>query len=179
MKVNGVIVTVALIFILFLAACKMPKNEKGEAVSRIMLGIMLILLGFVLPIVSKAWILILFLGIFGIFGVIVIVKAINKLMGNEGGELDQAIDEKLNEVGMELVDIAAGTGKSSSPILYIPKIIKGVFTILFGMIFAVFGGFAFKSGEHLGALFFCIGVGICISGICSIKEVIDIKNEGH
>ena len=173
---NGVIVTVALIFVLFLAACKMPKNEKGEAVSRIMLGIMLILLGFVLPIVSKAWILILFLGVFGICGVIVVVKAINKLMGNEGGELDRVIDEKLNEVGMELIDVATGSVKSTSPILYVPKIIKGIFTILFGMIFVVFGGFAFKSGEHLGALFFCIGAGICIAGICSIKEGLDIKN---
>ena len=116
------------------------------------------------------------LGIFGICGVIVVVKAINKLMGNEGGELDQAIDEKLNEVGMELIDVATGSVKSTSPILYVPKIIKGIFTILFGMIFVVFGGFAFKSGEHLGALFFCIGAGICISGICSIKEGLDIKN---
>lgn len=178
---NPIIITTGLIFGLVGLACVLAKYHVNNAVIQILLGLMLILLGFVLPIVAGIWPLIFILGIFGICGVIVVVKGVTKLTGNEGGEIDQAIDEKLDAAGDKLVDVmAASTDKSTggglSAFVYIPMILKGVFMILFSLIFIGIGGFTVYKGEYIGIIFCGAGLGICLSGISSIKEALDVKN---
>lgn len=189
-----VLVATGLIFGLVGLAFILARFGVDEAVIKILLGVMLVIIGFVLPIAAHAWLMLLFTGIFGVCGVIIIVKTITKLTGNEGGAVDQAIDAKVNAAGEVVMDIAAaqqngefGGGALSevdiSPILYVPHIIKGIAMFVPSAIFLVVGGSFISIGIRLsevmavamGGISFAVGVGIVIKGIMSIKEGLDIR----
>lgn len=174
-----ILIVVGLAFAIIAVAFILARQNVNEAVVRILIGIVCILVGGALPIVARIWWILIVTIIFVICGIIVIIKAITKMTGNEGGEIDQAIDEKLEQAGDVLLDVVTAIDSKSSDsavskVGCIIKIIKGLFIICFSIPFVAIGGFCIYKGEYLGALFFVVGLGIMISGI---REIIRARRE--
>ncbi len=172
---------------LFGAAFLLARFKANEEIIKILLGLALVIIGFPLPIVSGAWGFLIITGIFGICGIIIIVKAITKLTGNEDGAIDQAIDSKLeaagdtifnlNETIQESKEFGILSNSDISPIKYIPLIIKGVVTILLSLIFVIVGCAFIFLGEFLGAIALIPGIGIIIAGVKSIRHGLKLRKE--
>ncbi len=170
---NAILISVGLIFGLMGLICYMGRSIVHPAVMQITFGWVCIVAGFVLPIAGKLWPVLPIMAIFGVCGVIVVIKGINKLTGKEGGAVDQAIDEKLDAVGDAMLDAALEpekVEKSISPLWCVGSIIKGIFIILVSSIFIGMGGFCVYKGENLGYIFLVAGICVCISGISSVWQ---------
>lgn len=152
-----------------------------ESIIQILLGAMMVLIGFGLPFVVGSWLMFFFTAIFGVLGIVIVVKAITKMTGNEGGIVDQIIDEGMEQVGEVLQDAIEATDAEveagTSPLLYVPNIVKGVIVIISGGVFTLFGVFMLLVGSFIGIIFAGVGVAVIFLGVKSIKQGLDIRKE--
>lgn len=153
----------------------------NEAIIRIVLGAMMILMGFGIPFVIRSWFMFLFTAIFGVLGVVIVIKAITKLTGNEGGVVDQVLDEGMEQFGEVVQSVAerveSGTEKHAAPFLYISSIIKGIIIIAPGVMIGLFGAFILLTGSlFMGIFMIGFGITLIVLGVKSIKQGIMIRN---
>lgn len=156
----------------------------NEAIIRMVAGVLLILMGFGFPIVVRSILMFLFTGIFGVFGVVILVKAITKFTGNEGGVVDQALDaglEQASEVVQNVIEETQnGASQHGATIMSVSAIIKGILTIIPGSLVLLFGAFLLLTGSiFMGVSFVAFGGLFLALGIKSIKDGMRIKREAQ
>lgn len=176
-----VLVVVGLIFGMTGLAFIMAWFNVKESIIQILLGAMMVLIGFGLPFVVGSWFMFFFTAIFGVLGLVIVIKAITKMTGNEGGVVDQIIDRGMEQVGEVLQDAIEATDAEVeagiSPLLYVPPIIKGVMVIIPGVLICLFGAFLLLTGSFNGILFAAFGMVMIVLGVKSIKQGLDIRKE--
>lgn len=179
---GAILLIVGLIFGLTGLAFIMAWMNVNESIIRIVLGSMMVLIGFAVPLAVRSWIMFLFTAIFGVLGIVIVIKAITKLTGNEGCAVDQMLDAGLEQAGEAIQNVAekveSGSEEHASSILYISSIVKGILVIVPGAMIGLFGLFLFLFGSLLTGLFM-IGFGgfLIVLGVQSIKQGNRIKRE--
>lgn len=179
---GAILLIIGLIFGLTGLAFIMAWMNVNESIIRIALGSMMVLIGFAVPIAVRSWFLFLFTAIFGVLGLVIVIKAITKLTGNEGGVVDQILDDGMEQVGEVIQNIAekveTETDEHAAQMLYISSIVKGVLVIVPGAMIGLFGLFMLLTASPFMGIFM-IGFGgfLIVLGVKEIKQGIEIRNE--
>lgn len=179
---GAILLVIGLIFGLTGLAFVLAWINVNESVIRIVLGTMMVLIGFAIPVVVRSWIMFLFTAIFGILGIVIVIKAITKLTGNEGGVVDQLLDDGMEQAAEVIQNVAekveAGTGEHGATIMTISSSVKGILVIVPGVMIGLFGLFMLLTASFLMGIFM-LGFGgfLIVLGVKSIKQAIEIKNE--
>ena len=179
---GAILLIIGLIFGLTGLAFIMAWMNVNESIIRIALGSMMVLIGFAVPIAVRSWFMFLFTAIFGVLGLVIVIKAITKLTGNEGGVVDQILDDGMEQVGEVIQNIAekveTETDEHAAQMLYISSIVKGVLVIVPGAMIGLFGLFMLLTASPFMGIFM-IGFGgfLIVLGVKEIKQGIEIRNE--
>ncbi len=179
---GAILLVIGLIFGLTGLAFILAWINVNESVIRIVLGAMMVIIGFAIPIAIRSWWLFLFTAIFGVLGIVIVIKAITKLTGNEGGVVDQALDDGMEQAAEVIQNVAekleTGTGEHGATIMTISSIVKGILVIVPGVMICLFGLFMLLTASFLMGIFM-LGFGgfLVVLGVKSIKQGIEMKNE--
>lgn len=179
---GAALLVVGLIFGMTGLAFLMAWFNVNESVIQIVLGVVITLMGFGLPIAVGSWIMFLFTSIFGILGLVIVIKAITKLTGNEGGAVDQMLDEGMGQAAEVIQNVVqkakTGSEEHRASIVTFSSILKGIFVIVPGSIFTLFGLFMFLTGSFFSGVFM-IGFGgfLVFLAVKSIKEGLSISKK--
>lgn len=179
---GAILLVIGLIFGLTGLAFLMAWMNVNESVIRIVLGAMMVLMGFAVPIVVRSWFLFLFTAIFGVLGVVIVIKAVTKLTGNEGGVIDQVLDDGMEQAAEVIQNVAekveSGTDEHAAQMLYISSIIKGILVIVPGSIIGLFGLFMLLTASPFMGIFM-LGFGgfLIYLGAKEIKHGLEIRAE--
>lgn len=173
------------------AVCILLRFEANEAIVQILVGIIFLAMAVLFPIATGKRIFFVVAGVLAFVGIIIIIKAIIKLAGREGGTVDRAIDEKWQVVEDAIVNTSSEVEErlqentffnpDTSPIVYISNIISGIVTSIVGVVFILGGGYFMFitdiTGRIIGTLCVIVGIAVLIKAIRFIKQGFEIRKE--